>query len=63
MFAPIHAPTIIQTVHGLTYKVVRVTKRDEKEDPQHSNKSNRFSNSPKRSSGSGAQSSDSNRTP
>jgi len=42
MFAPITAPTFIQTVHGLTYKVVRTLQREENEDPQQSKKSNLF---------------------
>lgn len=42
MFAPIHAPAFIQTVHGLTFKVMRTTQREENEDPQHSQKTNRY---------------------
>ncbi|TWT97519.1 hypothetical protein [Neorhodopirellula pilleata] len=44
MFAPIHAPSFIQTVHGLTYKVMRTTQREENEDPQHTQKNNRYEN-------------------
>ena len=44
MFAPIHAPSFIQTVHGLTYKVMRTSQREENEDPQHTKKTNRYEN-------------------
>lgn len=46
MFAPIQAPSLIQTVHGLTYKVMRTTQREDNEDPQRNPKPNRFETSP-----------------
>jgi len=42
MFAPITAPAFIQTVHGLTYRVSKVSSKEEDEDPQQSRKSNRL---------------------
>lgn len=42
MFVPVNAPIIIQTVHGLTYKVAATSNREENEDPQLSRKSNRI---------------------
>ncbi|EMI46612.1 hypothetical protein RRSWK_00942 [Rhodopirellula sp. SWK7] len=47
MFAPINAPIIIQTVHGLTYKVAATSNREDNEDPHLSRKSNRLESKPK----------------
>ncbi|WP_250930020.1 hypothetical protein [Aporhodopirellula aestuarii] len=49
MFAPINTPIIIQTVHGLTYKVAATSKHEENEDPQLSRKTNRVEAKPKSS--------------
>lgn len=42
MFAPVQAPSFIQTVHGLSFKVMRPSQQEENEDPQNSRKSNRL---------------------
>jgi len=36
MFPNVTAPTLIQTVHGLTYRVNPVSSKEEDEDPQSS---------------------------
>lgn len=49
MFAPINAPSFIQTVHGLSYKVVRTFQREPNEDPQRSHSANRYESPTKNS--------------
>lgn len=49
MFAPISMPSYIQTVHGLSYKVVRTAKQETSEDPQLSRRGNPSADTPAKS--------------